>query len=56
MLDERTDSSAVDAMEAAATPPRPPQRETEPAPLPRAFCWACGTTHTDADICIPRTE
>ena len=27
------------------------------APKPVAvFCWACGTNHTDEDICIPRSE
>lgn len=28
---------------------------TEPKPV-AVFCWACGTTHTDEDICIPRSE
>ena len=32
------------------------EKGTPLEPLPRAFCWACGDTHTDADVCIPRTE
>lgn len=62
-LDERTDSTAVDAMEHATKPLSDPEFdplfETEqvvtPTPV-RAFCWACGDTHSDSDICIPRTE
>jgi len=31
--------------------------EVTPKPVaPAAFCWACGTTHTDEDTCIPRSE